>query len=170
MRPQHGQKLEEPGVQDVSPTKERSFQARHHEVEFDAVFLEKPAEARHITRRKTGYFLFHPPDVSGGIQFAALAKNDAVLRIKPHELELIGDRRPGGGENSFEDAGIKKERGTKIKTETVGLDGGSPAAKDGETLKELHLGPAGGKKNGSGQAAGAGADNDNGVFHQREVV
>ena len=109
-------------------------------------------------------------DVGRRLNLAALAEDDAILRIEPHHFHLLAKRRAGGGEDFFEHARVEEKRRTEIEPEAVRFDRRSPPADRREPLDDFHFHSRRGEKNGRGQAAGTGADDDDVLFHVVEAA
>ena len=89
---------------------------------FSRFSVEEAAEARRVAGRDGGDLLFHACDVGRGIDRAAAAEDDAVLRIEPHHFHLGAERRAGGGEDFLEHARVEEKRGAEVELEAVRLD------------------------------------------------
>ena len=96
---------------------------------------------------------------------AALAKDDAILRIEPHHFHLGAERRARGGEDFFEHPRVEEKRGPEVELEPFRLDRRRAPADGRQTLEDFHFHSRRGEENGRGEAAGTGADDDNFFAH-----
>ena len=122
MRPEHREHLEQAHVDEVLPAEERRLQARLHALELGAILVEETAETRRVARRDRGDLLLHARDIRRRVQLAALAEDDAILRIEPHHFHLVAERRARRGEDFFEHARVEEKRRAEIELESVRLD------------------------------------------------
>src|SRR4051812_46163469 len=139
MRAQHRQHLQEPEIDEVLPPEERRLQTRLHALELGAIFIEETAETRRVVRREGSDLLLHALDVGGCAEFAAVSKNDAVLRIEANHLHLGTQRSAGRGEDFLEHARVEKKRRTKVELEAVRFDRRRPAADEWQPLEKFHF-------------------------------
>ena len=139
MRTQHGEHLEQAGLNQVLPAQEGAFQARLHERELGAVLVEETAEAGSVLGRKRGNLPLHRRYVRRAVEFAARPELDPVLRIQPHHFDFGAKAGPGGLEDLLQHAGVKEESRPEIELVAVRLDAGGASADDRQTFDDFYL-------------------------------
>src|SRR5690349_4568856 len=100
--------------------------------------MEETLESVSIIGRKRGDLALHFGNVRRGINLAACAELNAVLRIESDELDLVAQARADSAEYFIEDSWIEKKCRSEIETITLGLDRGGAAADKWQSLKDAH--------------------------------
>ena len=142
MRPEHRQHLEQARVARGPASRRRASPGTAPcAASFVRFSSMKAAEARRVAGRDRGDLLLHARDVRRGVDLAARAEHDAVLRIEPHHFHLRAERRAGGGEDFLEHARVEEKGRAEIELEAVRLDRRRAPADGRAAARGLSLSP-----------------------------
>ncbi len=140
MRPEHREHLEQAHVEEVLPAEERRLEARLHPLRAWCDFHRGNGGSPGASPGAIAAICCSIRAMSGvAFNLAALAENDAILRIEPHHFHFLAERRAGRGENFFEDARVEEKRRTEIELEAVRFDRRRAAADRSEADRKPSL-------------------------------
>src|SRR5690242_656257 len=165
MRTQHWQHFEQAHLHQVLPAEKRAFETRLHGCELGAILIEETAKTRRIRWRERGNLILHCSNVGSAVEFAACAELNTVLRIEPHHFHFVAQACARNLKNLLEHAGIEEEGRAEVECESIRLDAGSASADDGQAFNNFHAHSGSSQKDRRGEAARAGADNENLFSH-----
>ena len=157
---QEREKLQHLRLEEVGPGFEGGLQKGQEAGEFLAIAGEEAAEGLGVVGGDAGDLGFHALDVGRGIDLAARAEDEAVLRIEAVHGDLAIEVVAGVREDFFENAGVEEEGRADVEFVAVLREGGGAAA-DAIVLFDDGDSDAGaGEKHGGGEASGASAYDD----------
>ena len=161
-RPQQRQRADRVELQEVEGTVESLLQHRPEGLQLAPVVLHVVGQPGGVVRRQPGDFLGHAVQVAARPDLAAAAEDQAVVRVEPDHLDLVLEPAAADREDLPQDPRIEEEGRTHVEMESVGGNGPRAAPDRIQSFEYGDVAARLGQQHRGGQAARAGADDDNG--------